>query len=354
MDREELKFILAEIGISGDRYGRYPNSGDNVQFCCPFHGETRPSCGIHTDSLVGKCFACGETFNLAKLVAHGLEFYYPNGDLDISRGYRWLEEKYNLDMRVVNDTHNLRRIDDNEYEEVGRHEIPLFKIAPFKSGKATHNYFFNRGFTKETVKKFMIGWDSVLKRVTMPIFWRDGTLFGVIGRAILNPKLPNGDINSKYTKVYNNNNYARYYIYDKAPIGDILYPLNLFELKDDTAILVEGQMDCIWLHQLGFTNALSSITSKLAVNKKTGKCKQLDILRELGVKKVILMRDNDKAGEEGVKHDYKVLKKDFTLYTVEYPKGKTDPQQLTKKEVEQMLRNKKMYLGNTTKLRRIL
>lgn len=35
MQRDQLKALLAELNVEGDKYGRYPDSGDNVQFCCP-------------------------------------------------------------------------------------------------------------------------------------------------------------------------------------------------------------------------------------------------------------------------------------------------------------------------------
>ena len=365
MQRDQLKALLAELGVEGDKYGRYPDSGDNIQFCCPWHGETRPSCGIHIYDEYGKCFACGEHFNLAKLVAHQLGFTYPNGEEDLSRGYRWLEEKYNVDMRQLPNKKNLRLIEDEEedlgddYEESsGRHEIKMVEIAPFQSGKATHPYYFSRGFTKEAVRLFKIGWDEDLLRVTMPIFWGDGALFGVIGRAILNPKLEDGSPNPEYKKVYRGENFARYYIYDRAPIGEILYPLNLFKFIPNmkkTAILVEGQMDSQWLYINGYTNVLSCINSKITYNKKTGECKQRDLLLELGVEKLIFMFDDDEAGKEGIKHNYDILKDDFTIYGVKYPEGKTDPQMLTKKEMRHMFKNKFPLRrgGGRIKLKRI-
>jgi len=358
MERAQLKLLLAEIGIQGNKNGHYPDSGANIQFCCPFHGETRPSCGIHTDKEYGKCFACGESFNLAKLVAHQLGFYMPNGAYDLAKGYRWLEEKYNVEKKSVSkERMHLRKIDDEEDEEeesvVGRYETPLVRIAPFRGGKSTHQYFLNRGFTKETVKKFKVGWDRELFRVTVPIFWEDGTLFGVIGRAILNPKI-NGKDNPEYKKVYNKSNFARYFIYDSAPIGEILFPLNHFKPINHTAVLVEGQYDCMWIHQMGYPNALSSITSKLTVDGKTKECAQAELLKSLGVRKVILMRDDDEAGIKGNEHDYQILKKDFIVYGVQYPKGKTDPQSLTKEEYDYMIENKFPYkVGSKRRLRKI-
>ena len=74
MDRDKLKEIFSELGIDTGKSGRYKDSGDNVQFCCPFHHERRPSAGMHVYDEFGGCFGCGETFTLEKLVAHCMDF----------------------------------------------------------------------------------------------------------------------------------------------------------------------------------------------------------------------------------------------------------------------------------------
>ena len=334
----------------------------------PFHGETRPSTGINTYTLIGHCFACGEDYNLVKLVAHCMDFTHTYRTVDGSKktlydytqADEWLKEKFNIDKKPVEiKGGTIIRLDDIESPEedidpVARFELPLVKIAPFQSGKATHDYFFERGFTKETAKTFKVGWDSDKKRVTVPVFWQDGALCGVIGRAVLEMRLPNGEPNPAFYKVYRaeEKNDIKYYIYDMFPVGDILFPLPQFKLIDDTAILIEGQYDCMWLHQEGFPNALSSLGSKLVWNKRLQSSKQINLLHELGVKKVVLMRDNDKAGRDGCEHDYKLLKNDFVVYGVTYPEGKNDPKELTKEEIQYMLDNKHLY-GAKSKIMRI-
>jgi DNA primase len=320
---------------------------------------------MDVDKEFGKCFACGETFNLGKLVAFQKGWYkdYKMADgktetiYNYDDAYDWLEEKYNVERKEFSrENAELRRIDDEEEDEeerTGRYETPLVRIAPFRSGKATHDYFFDRGFTKETVRKFKVGWDMELMRVTTPIFWENEKLFGVIGRAILNPKLADNSDNPEYKKLYKGKNFARYFIYDNAPIGQILFPLNHFQLVNGEAVLVEGQYDAMWQHQNGFPNVLSSITSKLSVNKSTGDSLQVMLLQSLGVKKVILMRDDDKAGHDGVAHDAPLLKQYFSVYTTTYPRGKTDPQQLSKKEFADMIKNKTLYGLQGKKLRRM-
>jgi DNA primase len=304
-------------------------------------------------------FTCGETFNLPQLVAHCLDFTLSNGGYDLFKANQWLEEKYGVEKKeVYKENLHIMRIDDEEEEEYEeqkykRYETSRLKLAPFHSGKETHEYFFKRGFTRNTAKKFMVGWDMMKLRVTFPIFWRDGTLFGIIGRAILNPKLENGEDNPEFYKLYKKEP-VKYYIYDNAPIGQILYPLNYFRaLNGDTAVLVEGQLDAIRQHQNCHPEVLSSITSKLSWNKRTKECKQAELLKKLGVKNVVLMKDNDRAGELGNNSDFKILRHDFAVYGVTYPEGLNDPEQLTSEQYIEMLRHKYPYILKGREIRRI-
>ena len=365
MNRTQMKGVLRALGLNaGKNNVEFRDSGDNIQFCCPFHGERRPSAGIHVHDEMGKCFACGETFTLAKLVAECMDFKTIKGSYNYHKANMWLEEKFNIKYKPLNLKGKLRKIDDEEELEApqnshinpktGRFELPRTYIAPFKSGKATHEYFYSRGFTKETAKRFKVGWDKVRMRVTVPVFWEDGeTICGVIGRVVLPEKI-NGNYSAKFRKIYKTGNETRYYIYENFPTGDILFPLQFFKpRKDGLAILVEGQYDCMWMHQLGFDFTVSSLGSKLSYNRRTGEVKQIDLLKKFGVTKVLLLRDNDEAGAKGNEHDYNLLKKDFSVYTTSYPEGKNDPQQLTKEEVTHMLNTMKPFKMGT-KLRRII
>lgn len=357
MEREQLKMLLAEIGVDAGKRGYYKDSGDNIQFCCPFHGETRPSCGINIYTEVGSCFACGTGYNIPKLVAHCMDWVLPRGEYNYAEANAWLEEKYNLDKKQVFQKHmGVIRIEDDEDAEEEpvptRHEMSRNALAVFKSGKAIHDYFFERGFTKETARKFLVGWDEKRMRITVPVIWGDGVPCGIIGRAVLEMKI-DGETNQEFFDVYEEGNNVKYHIYDNFPVGEILFPLPQFELVEDTAIIVEGQYDAMWCHQLGFPQTLASLGSKLVYNKRLQSSKQIDLLTSMGVKKVILIRDKDKAGMEGIERDVKLLKKEGIIpYGITYPKGKSDPQELTAKELKKMIENKHL-LGVTKKIRRI-
>jgi DNA primase len=90
------------------------------------------------------------------------------------------------------------------------------------------------------------------------------------------------------------------------------------------------------MRQLGFTNTLSILGSKISKE-------QIELLKELGVIRVNLFLDNDKAGFDGMEKAYKLMKKDFVLYKVQYPEGKNDPQELKVEEVKSMLSSRTMY-----------
>lgn len=326
----------------------------------PFHGERRPSAGIHVYDETGKCFACEETFNLTKLIAHCMDFRTSQGGYNYHKANMWLEENFNIEYKPFELSRKLTRIDDEESKTVGKHENPetgrfelskLF-LAPFRGGKDTHEYFFSRGFTKETMQKFEVGWDRVRLRVTVPVYWEDGVPCGLIGRVVL-PERVNGKLSKKYKKTYKVGNETKYFIYENFPVGEVLFPLQFFKpLEDGLAILVEGQYDCMWLHQLGYSCVVSSLGSKLAYFKTKKISPQIEILKRFGVTKVLLLRDNDEAGQKGIDHDAVLLKKNGIIpFVTKYPKGKNDPQELSKKDMEFMLEN--MRVHGKKKLKRI-
>lgn len=352
MNRQTMKSVLRKLGLSAGKYNvEFRDSGENIQFCCPFHGERRPSAGIHVYNETGKCFACDETFNLPKLIAHCMDFRTFNGGYNYYKANMWLEENFNVEYRPYELERKLTKIDEGGEQvskhinpATGRFELPKLFLAPFRGGKLTHNYFFERGFTKETMQKFDVGWDRTRLRITVPVYWEDGTPCGLIGRVVL-PERVNGKLSKKYKKYYPVGNETRYYIYENFPTGEILFPLTKFKPREDgLAVLVEGQYDCMWMHQLGFDFTLSSLGSKLAYHKQRKLAPQIEILKRLGVTKVLLLRDNDKAGLEGIEHDAKLLKAEGIIpFVTDYPEGKNDPQELTKEEVVLMLDNMRVH-----------
>lgn len=328
LTRQDIISILYEIGVPRIQDKYVYSEKPNLQICCPIHGESTPSMGVNVDTLSTHCFACHFKGSLSWLVYNARKDDFRG----LSEVNEWIYKHYGVDLeeqaRKEESFLNkqLIRYEDVSHEtteENQRKVLPRSYIAPFKSGKETYKYFFSRGFTKETMKKFMIGRDLQEKLVTVPIFWEDNTLAGMIGRYI-DKKRPK---NSRYAV-------------REVPKAEITFPQNHLEVIDDTIIIVEGLLDALWLHQLGFTNAQSILGNELSY-------KQRDYLKSKA-SKFVIMTDNDEGGKTASDRIHRLLK-GCTLYTVDYPSGVKDPQECTFDEIEEMLNNK---ITKLTKKRR--
>lgn len=309
---DEMVSLCKELGLQ-----KVKVRGDNVMYCCPFHGEHNPSCGISASKEVGGCFACGQHFNLIQLVAHCRS-------CSILQAIEFLNATLNRDFRNVNKT-SLKLYGETEVKE---EFLSYTSLAPFRSGEITHPYLLRRGFEESDFINFNLGWDNDKKRITIPFFNEQGLLLGFSGRAVLEKQ------NENYFNIYGAD--PKYYIYNNFKAKEYFYPLDKFVVKDNSLILVEGLLDAIWLHKFGYTNTLSLVSAQISK-------KQVSKLKALDIKKIILCLDNDVAGQEGCKKLYDRLKNDFLFFKAELPKDKKDVQECNEEELECMFSNVENY-----------
>lgn len=326
LNREQIIDLLRYLGAS-----KIIDKGtkDNIQFTCTVHGESNPSAGVSVSKQTYHCFSCHSSGSISWLVLKSL----PDEFKALDQVDQFLHDRYGVDYKKFDRdwTKRIKRYDeiysDEEEKEEERVTLPLYKLAPYKSGKETYQYFYDRGFTSATLKEYMIGRDIVNKTVTIPIFYEDNELAGVLGRYI-DPNRPHNQ---------------RYKIYE-FKTGRVLYPMHKLEVVDDTIILVEGSLDALYMHQLGFRNTLGLLTNNVSKH-------QAEFIKA-NCKRVIDMTDNDEMGKiatSKIKEQLKGLK----LYTVKhlYPDGAKDPCDLDKETISHMLDNaKSMFIP---KIRRI-
>jgi len=290
----------------------------DVQFCCTIHKESNPSAGFNVEKGVFNCFSCRASGNISWLLFKSLDQFK-----SLKQADEFLAEKYGLDLKrkyINKEKTELPRFESfTKGEERKREEVPISFIAPFKSGLETYRYFYNRGFNYNIVKEFMIGRDLKNKTITIPIFWEDNKLAGVIGRYVSKDRKKN----------------QRYKIYD-FPVSKIVFPLNKLETINDTLIGVEGTLDAIRMHQLGYTNTFAILGNTISKD-------QAEIIKSR-CSKFIDMFDNDERGKTASESARKNLGTDILYYSVSYLEGKKDPCDCTKEEIEEMIRNKKSKL----------
>ena len=329
LSKEQIEDLIQYCGSSPTYW-----KNERMQICCPVHSESNPSCGVNSEIQGFHCFSCGAHGNFAKMLYYSRpeDFGYDGTGATSFRAEmkarEFLKERYELEYKTIgNRTRSVKRYDDlittdTSEKKAEKNTLPLWKIAPFQSGKKTYNYFFERGFTVEDMKAFRIGYDGQNKTVTIPVFDTDSNLLGVIGRFIGPRK--------------KNERYKIYYNFDR---GSTLFPLDHF-VPNDTVVLVEGQFDTIRLYHYGITNALSIMSDILTA-------KQVKLLQSM-CSTVIYVGDNDERGLEAREKNRELLK-GINFLTVDYPAHGKDVCDWSEKEIRGMLKS----ASSIKKIRRI-
>lgn len=302
--------------------------GDNIQFCCTVHGESHPSCGINCDFVpedepnthlqLFHCFSCGESGSIAWLIYRS----QPEKYRSLAGAEAFILKKYGVDVHREKE-YDISNLDIKRYEDFygdnliqERFTVPREKLALFKSGKETYQYFFDRGFDKEDVKEFMIGRDLENETVTIPAFWENGELAGVIGRYIDKNRPKN----------------MRYKIYS-FPKSSILYPLDKLKVSDNTIIGVESMLDVIMLHKWGIKNAVALMGNAMSNS-------QAEQIKERCTKFIALF-DKDSGGKTAITIAKRKLKGLLFLEPTYYPYEGKDPSEWGELETLKVIKSAK-------------
>jgi DNA primase len=218
---------------------------------CPFCAGRS---SLHFNDVKGLwiCFKCGEK-GTAKMLVELLEGNYVEPEIELAQL-----------------SNELRSIGKEFLDEDG--SLPDSYLARFNSPHGPHDVWTDRGFDSATCKKWELGFDFLMNRLTIP--YRDpftGKLAGIIFRAI-------GATTG-----------SRYKFPKDFPRSSSMHGSWLFsESSSDTAVIEEGSTDAMRVDQAGAWS-LAQYGSSISTGQKR-------LLHRLGVKKVILFYDYDKAG----------------------------------------------------------
>ena len=317
-------------------------TGRNYIGLCPFHNEKSPSFTVSQDKQIYKCFGCGEAGNVISYIMKDRNVTFPDAA-------RILAERANITIEMDNEESNVQKDMYNKMYKINV-EAARYFYGNLRKDKKAEAYFVNRGISETTMKKFGLGfsfdkWDGLLlylkkkgyseldllnigliikspkgsyydrfrNRIMFPVFDYKGSVIGFGGR-VLDDSKPKY-LNSPETPLFHK--------------GLHLYGLN-FVIKNNksrTVIIVEGYMDCISLHQYGFSNVVASLGTALTIN-------QAKILKKY-VDKVIISYDADFAGQAATLKGLETLRNEgFDLRVLVVPKGK-DPDEYIKNNGKQ-------------------
>ena len=276
----------------------YTNELETDIMCtCPIHKggmERTPSLGINKESGVVHCFTCGYKGDIITLVSDCYNISY-------NQAYRKLVGDFVYSGGRVLDISLDRGKIENQYIP---HNLVISKI---KDNYTSWNYLFNRGIdANKLYRVFPVGYDRPTDSIIL--YTRDlkGKYIGSKTRSIKGKTFANSVGAKKSTYLY-----GAYELLQSAWQPE--HPLWICESEIDALT--------VWSRG-GYAVAIGgSHISKI----------QLDILKQLGVRRIVDGLDKDEAGREGWKNLCTYVR-GISTYNTKYPVNKKDINELTIEE----------------------
>ncbi len=301
---ENLKSRIDIVDVIGS-YIELKKSGANFKGLCPFHSEKTPSFVVSPAKQIYHCFGCHASGDAIKFVMEYEKLSYPEAVEKLASMYNfplnYTKEKRErssiLKRANLFFMKNLERYsfakkylsDRGMYESM----MERFEIGYAPSSSEFLNFLQNEGFSKEEALKYgLLAKDGerfyarFIERVIFPIYDPRGNLVGFGGRTISNH--PAKYINSPQTPIFNKSRLLYGYHIAKDKI-----------LREGRIIVVEGYIDAIMLHQVGFKESVATLGTALTKD-------HIPLLKR-GDPYVVLAYDGDSAGMEAAFKASKLL-----------------------------------------------
>ncbi len=289
------------------QYVSLQRAGANMKARCPFHSERSPSFTVSSARQSYHCFGCSEHGDIFTFIEkiEGVDF---KGALKI------LADKAGVEIKYDGPKKSKEELDEREQQFAAMHQAAEFYHQRLLENEKVIEYLNKRGFTKEIITRFRVGfapdlWHSVeemlkasgfkskvLESVGLSISgdkgyydrFRSRIMFPMrdtAGRVVAFSGRIFGAEDDKTAKYINS---PETELYSKSKV---LYGFDMAKQsirKNDFAILVEGQMDLVACHQAGYHNAVAISGTALTREHCT-------ILGRMS-KNIVLALDADDAG----------------------------------------------------------
>ena len=305
---EEIKSRL-DISDVLSEYIKLQKGGANYRALCPFHNEKTPSFFVSPARQIWHCFGCGLGGDIFSFVMkmEGVEFV---------DALRLLAKKAGVELKSQDPKLSSER---SLILEICAEATRFFQnnLAD-KSGEEALEYLKKRGFSKEAVKEFRVGWapdewsalynflslkgykadmiekaglvlasdksgrrkyfDRFRGRIMFPLADQNGAIVGFTGRYLKERPNEGKYVNSPQTPVFNKSAYLFGLDKSKMEIR-----------KSDLAVVVEGQADLMMAWSDGVKNIV-------AVSGTAFTEQQLNLLGRY-TRNLCLIFDSDSAGD---------------------------------------------------------
>lgn len=358
----EIRQAVEIVDVIGD-YVQLKKQGRNYFGLCPFHGENSPSFSVSPDKQIYHCFGCGAGGNV-------FSFLMEIEGLNFQEAALKLAARANIELQLEAAGQNRPpQLPEGSKQMIEAHEL-LRKfyhhlLVNTKEGQDALEYLLNRGFTKESIERFQIGyalpsWDFVSKllvkrgysleliekaglviqrekdgtyfdrfrdRIMFPIMDHQGNTIAFSGRTLggEDPKY----LNSPETQIFNKSR--------------VLYNFNLARAsirKQQQAVLFEGFADVISASRAGVENGVATMGTSLTDE-------HISLLKR-NVQAITICYDSDKAGIEAAFRAANMLSRaGLNVKVASMPDG-MDPDDFIKVHGEEKFKNE--IIGSTATL----
>ena len=323
------------------QYVSLKRSGANMFGLCPFHGEKTASFSVAPDKGIYYCFGCHKGGGVINFQMEVEGMSYPDAVRALAK---------RVGMEVPEDEQYQSRYRQQERLWALHKEAARFFHAQLYSpaGKQALDYALGRGMSRGILTTFGVGyapdsWDSLVKAMRakgytdeelkesglVTVSQKNGNLFDRFRDRLMFPIIDvRGNVIAFGGRILKSDSEAAKYLNSpESPIFNKrknLFGLNLAKKsKENSLILVEGNIDVVALHQYGFDNAVASLGTSLTDEQAT--------LITRYAEQVILIYDGDKAGQNATQRAIPILEKAGLQVKVLQLQDAKDPDEFLKK-----------------------
>ncbi len=338
---EEIKSRLDIVNVIG-KYVKLKQTGKNYVGLCPFHNEKTPSFVVSPDIQRYKCFGCSESGDI-------FNFLQKVENIDFPEALEKLAKEAGVELKKQEGFSKYKILEEINYKAT------RYYYNQLKENKRAMDYLEQRGFNKESIKNFGIGYaprkpelrkyllrtknysqrqlldsglftlkDKVVKekfydRIMFPIRSTRGKVLGFTGRV-----LPGNDWGPKYM------NSPDTPIFHKKENLFGQYESRQEIRKKDLAILCEGSTDVVSAHQHDIKNIVAPLGTGLTKE-------QLEKLSKT-TKNILFFFDSDEAGQDALIRGFRVASELGLVPYAASPEPYKDIDELLQKETKLMKR----------------
>ena len=354
---ETLQQILAATDIV-DLIGRtvkLRRAGTNWVGLCPFHNEKSPSFNVRPSTNSYHCFGCGAGGNAFRFLMNheGLTFMEAVKRLGDAAGIRIQEEVWdaNAEKEAKHRTQLIR-----VHQEIADWYHQLLMKSPLAA--AARDYLKGRGINSAVAKNWKLGYAPANGQLLRQ--WATEHQFGrqiLIDAGILIFSEERGDAYPRFRDrlmfpIRNDNGdviafsgrllqadakAAKYLNSPETPIfskSRVLFGFDRAKRhisKAGQAIVCEGQIDTLMLHEAGFTNAVAGQGTAFTEFHAKALKRQAD--------EIVLCYDSDNAGIKAAEKAFKILAPTGLIVKVAALPAGEDPDSLIRKQGAEAFRS---------------